>query len=108
MVRGAVLLVALFSAAAAHARDPALNLQPSPAEPELKLGHGNFTLPVIDYQAPDGSLRRGKGIIIGREVAPNATVGVGFFKIKPRYPDSSAAPFAGKSQKVAVGFSLRF
>jgi hypothetical protein len=110
MARCAVLLMALLWAAPALAQDPAapLKLQPAPSEPDLKLGRGSFALPIIDYQAPDGTFRRGQGIIVGRDVSPNATVGIGFFKTKPKYSDGVTAPVAGKSKKLAVGLSLRF
>jgi len=48
--------------------------------------------------------------IVGHDIAPNATVGIGFFKLKPRYDDPAAPPTpnAGKSRKVSLGFSMRF
>ena len=110
MARCAVLMMALLWTAPALAQDPAaaLKLQPAPREPELKLGRGSFALPLIDYRAPDGSLRHGQGIIVGRDVSPNATVGIGFFKTKPKYSDGFMTPAPGKSKKLAVGLSLRF
>jgi hypothetical protein len=110
MARCAVLMVALLWAAPALAQESAasLKLQPAPREPELTLGRGSFALPVIDYRAPDGTLRHGRGIIVGRDLSPNATVGIGFFKTKPKYSDGSMTPVPGKSKKLAVGLSLRF
>lgn len=76
------------------------------AEPRLALQQ--FEMPVIDYRAPDGSWKRGSGIIVGRDVAPNTTVGLGFFRMRPKSVEGSEAPFAGRSKKVAVGVRLRF
>lgn len=79
-----------------------------PAEPVLNLSRRNFTLPIVDYRAPDGTWKHGNGIIVGRDIAPNATVGIGFFKFKPKSDENSRAPLARKSSKVSLGFSLRF
>lgn len=110
IVRRAMLPVALFWAGPGLATQVAGPSLPLPsAEPPLQLGQGNFALPVIDYRAPDGTWKRSHGIIIGHDVAPNATVGVGFFKIKPKYQDTTVpAPSEGKSRKISLGLSLRF
>lgn len=73
----------------------------------MQLGGNNFALPVIEYRAPDGTWKRSNGIIIGHDVSPNASVGLGFFKMKPKYQDPALPP-VGKSRKVALGFSMRF
>ena len=111
-VRSGVLLMALFWAPPGLAQQ--LSFGPSrelgSSEPKLELNGNNFALPVIDYRAPDGTWKRGQGIIIGRDISPNATVGIGFFRIKPKYEDSATPrlPTAGKSKKVSLGLSLRF
>jgi hypothetical protein len=109
-MRVALLVLALISQAPALAQqpEPSIPLFPSVsgAEP-VKVGKNNFALPVIDYRAADGRWKRSTGIIIGREVAPNATIGLGFFNTKPKYQESFT-PLSGKSRKVALGFSLRF
>lgn len=111
LVRGAVLLVTLCWTSPAFSQDPLRPTLSSPlSEPQLALGKNNFALPVIDYRAPDGTWKRGSGIIIGHNIAPNAAVGLGFFKMKPKFQDPTAPPLptAGKSKKVSLGFSLRF
>ena len=111
MVRAGLLLIALFWAAPGHSQQPLVPIfRPAPAEPRLQLGDRKFALPIIDYRAPDGTLKRGSGIIIGHDVSPNATVGIGFFKMKPKYDDSAVTNLAtaGKSKKVSLGFSLKF
>lgn len=107
MMRSAFLIVTLLWATPALAQQA---FAPRPiTEPRLDLGKGKFSLPIVDYQAPDGTWKRGKGIIVGRDVAPNATVGLGFFKMKPKTEDGATnAPFATKSRKVAVGISIGF
>lgn len=107
MVRAALVLVALSWPSASLAQQAAPQLQFRPTEPQLQLNGSNFALPVIDYQAPDGTLKRSHGIIIGRDISPNATVGLGVFKMTPKYSDPNL-PTAVKSRKIAVGFSLRF
>jgi hypothetical protein len=110
MVRGAVLLMA-FSWAS-----PGLSQQdigPSFSSPSsdlrLQLGYRNFGLPVIEYRAPDGTWKRGHGIIVGHDISPNASVGLGFFKMTPKNQDKIVlSPAGGKSKKMSLGFSLRF
>ena len=109
-MRAALLVVALIWAAPALAQqtESSIPLFPSISGTQpLKVGQNNFALPVIDYRSPDGTWKRSTGILIGREVAPNATLGLGFFNIKPKYQESFT-PVPGKSRKVALGFSLRF
>ena len=107
MIRGALLIVGLVSASPAFAQNVGASLRSPHVEPQLQLGPENFALPVIEYRAPDGTWKRSNGIIIGHDVAPNASVGLGFFKMKPKYQDPALPP-VGKSKKVALGFSLRF
>jgi hypothetical protein len=109
MVRGAVLLVALSWGSAALAQDiPAPSLWSRSVRPQLDLGRSSFSLPVIDYQAPDGSRKQSRGIIIGRDIAPNATVGVGLFRMRLKSQEGAQVPPAGKSRKVALGVTIRF
>jgi hypothetical protein len=98
----------LLSASPALAQNAAApTLPPMTIEPQLQLGRSNFALPVVDYRAPDGSWKRSNGIILGHDISPNATVGIGFFKITPKYQESGPLQ-ATKSRKVSLGFSLRF
>lgn len=110
MVRRAALVMALLWASPGLSQQ---GLGPSfsstSSEPQLQLGERKFALPVVDYQAPDGSLKRSHGIIIGHDITPNASVGLGFFKIKPKYQDTTVPSPAGqKSKKMSLGLSLRF
>ena len=110
-MRYPLLMLAALGSSAVSAAPPegSLALNPPRMEPQLNLGANQFALPIVDYKTPTGTWKRGKGIIIGREVAPNATIGLGVFKMKPKTEDGAAnAPFAGKSKKVAIGFSLGF
>ena len=107
MVRFALPVVALLAASPAIAQNVAPSLRTPHVEPQLHLGRNNFALPVIEYRAPDGTWKRSNGIIVGHDVSPNASVGLGFFKMKPKYQDPSLPP-VGKSRKVALGFSMRF
>ena len=108
-MRGLVLLVTgLWASAALGEQAPMTPIAPTSAEPALRLGQGNFSLPVIDYRAPAGTLKRGHGIIVGHDINPNTSVGIGFFKLKPKQSEVPALPVTGKSKKMAVGLSLRF
>lgn len=78
-------------------------------EPQLKIERTSFALPVLDYRTPAGTWKHGKGMLIARDVAPNATLGVGFYRLKPKSSENgTSVPLGGKSKKVAVGLSLRF
>lgn len=99
-----LLLIALMWGSPAFAQQHYLRAPTS--EPRLQVK--KFAMPLTDYQAPDGTWKRGHGIIVGRDVAPNATVGLGLFRIKPKTGDGPSTPFAGKSKKVAVGVTLSF
>lgn len=110
-MRYPLLLLAMLGGSEAVAAPPGgrLALNAPRIEPQLKLDTNQFSMPIVDYKTPTGEWKRGKGIIIGREVAKNTTVGLGVFKMKPKTEDGATnAPFAGKSKKVALGVSLRF
>jgi hypothetical protein len=111
LVRQLALILAAHSASVATAQPLSLPTGKfASGEPQLQLGSNNFSMPVVEYRAPDGTIKRGSGIIIGHDIAPNATVGIGFFKLKPRYDDPAAppTPSAVKSRKMSLGFSMRF
>jgi hypothetical protein len=111
VVRGALLLLAFSSAPHGAPQSDAKPFFSSPSpEPQLQLGKNNFALPVIDYRAPGGTWKRSSGIVVGHDISPNAAVGLGFFKMKPKFQDPANPPLpsAGKSKKVSLGFSLRF
>ncbi|HEX2802996.1 MAG TPA: hypothetical protein VHN55_03295 [Sphingomicrobium sp.] len=114
-MRAATLLaIALFWAAPALAQpftstsSAEQRLQLQSQDPRLKVGRNSFALPVVNYVAPDGTFKKGSGIIVGHDIGPGATVGLGLFKMKPKYKDDSYRPAGEKSKKVAVGLSVRF
>ena len=70
-----------------------------------------FSFPTINYTAPTGETRQRKGILIGRQVAPNTLLGVGLFETAPRlrgYSPEAAEGRAKGKRRAAVGMSLRF
>ena len=108
-MRGLVLLVTgLWATAALCQQAPVTAFGPTFSEPTLRLGQGKFSLPVVDYRAPAGTFKRGHGIIVGHDITPNTSVGIGFFKLKPKQSEVPGLPVTGKSKKMAVGLSLRF
>lgn len=88
-----------------------LSLLSKPAiEPDLDLQRNGFALPIIDYTAPDGTLKRSHGIIVGRNITPNTVIGLGLFSSGPKRNEPQDGPLepGKKSKKVALGFSFRF
>ena len=79
-------------------------------EPELNLQRNGFALPIIDYTAPDGTLKRSHGIIVGRKISPNTVVGFGLFSSSPKANEPPESPLAlpRKSKKVAIGLTMHF
>ena len=88
--------------------DSNLTLNSRMSQPALDLAR-KFALPQVDYRAPDGTWKHGNGIIVGRDISPGTTVGVGFFRTKPKSQEvTTQSPLARKSQKVSLGVSFRF
>lgn len=84
-----------------------------PIESEPRISGPGVTLPVITYTAPDGSLKLKRGIVVGREVAPNATIGLGLFETLPKKPsrpqsDNPMERTQKRSRKAAVGLTFSF
>ena len=111
MAVSALFLLAITAAAPLGQQAQPL-AQPATAttvEPQLQVRRTTFALPVVAYQTPAGTWKSGKGILVARDLAPNATLGIGFYRLKPKNLESgTTVPLAGKSKKVAVGLSLRF
>lgn len=109
-MRAALLIVAVMWGPPVLAQNSAAPVRPSfEVEPELRFSPGKFALPTVEYRAPDGTWKRSSGIIVGHDISPNAAVGIGFFRMKPKYQDSTVlTPSGGKSKKVSLGLSLRF
>jgi hypothetical protein len=85
-----------------------MTIESRTAEPKLDLARQKFALPSVDYRAPDGTWKHGNGIIVGRDISPRATVGIGFFRMKPKSQEGMNSPPTRKSHKVSLGLSLRF
>ena len=104
--------LSMMAAAPAPAAEPLFlgGFKPGPETPRLSVERKGFSLPVADYPAPDGSLRRKSGIIAGFEVAPRALLGVGMYQmgVKKRATNGDAALPAKRSRRMAVGLSLQF
>ena len=107
---GLALLVLGLAATPAFAPDTTAGpiIISHPSEPQLQLDHRSFAIPSVDYRAPDGTWKHGNGIIIGRDISPSTTVGIGFFRMRPKSQEVSSSPLARKSHKVSLGLSLRF
>ena len=108
----AVLALLVLGLTAAPALAPESSHAPAilshPSEPQLQLDRGRFALPSVDYRAPDGTWKHGNGIIIGRDISPSTTVGIGFFRMRSKSQEVTNSPLARKSHKVSLGLSLRF
>jgi len=107
------LLFALVAPGAASAQ-PRFNFSFTPSapnvEPQAAARRQQFAMPVIDYVAPDGSIPRRRGVVVGMEVGPQAMFGLGIFEGAPKRRIGAADPTRPerRSRRAAVGFSLKF
>ncbi len=71
-----------------------------------------ISLPIAEYAKANGARVRQRGIIIGTDIAPNITFGLGFGDLKPRKSALSPEPQrdAGsrKSRNAALRLNVRF
>ena len=111
MARFATSMLAVSAWAAAPAAAQNLPLSFVPDDEPVHVRHRGFSFPTINYTAPTGETRQRKGILIGRQVAPNTLVGVGLFETAPKlkgYTPEGAEGRAKGKRRAAVGLSLRF
>jgi hypothetical protein len=104
------LAVAAGPAAAQSAPQARSTLNLTTAEPALVAGNRGFDLSIGDYVDESGARQKRRGIVFGREIAPNATVGIGLFERSRR---SHLGPQLDtvtqrRSRGAAVGLSVRF
>ena len=112
----AACIVPLLAAAPAAAQAPDSTAQSrhrlnSIVAPALPPANEGVSLPVVSYTAPDGVLTVRRGIVAGFNVAPNALIGIGLFKMMPKRASPGFEPMdkaPSKSRKAAVGFTLNF
>jgi hypothetical protein len=72
-----------------------------------------FSLPIVTYTEPDGALRMRKGIIAGKQVAPDTVLGVGLFESSPKArpllaPENPMERRQRRSRNAAVGLKISF
>ena len=81
-------------------------------EPRRFLPERGVRLPVVDYSGPTGAPERERGIVAGISLAPNTTLGVGFFNSRRAKsglaPDPQLDRTRRSSKKAAIGISLKF
>lgn len=110
MARFATAMLAI-SACATPAAAQQFPIPFIPDDEPVHVRQRGFSFPTINYTAPTGETRQRKGILIGRQVAPNTLVGVGLFETTPRLkgysPEASEGRAKGK-RRAAIGMSLRF
>lgn len=111
MARFATAMLALSACATTPAAAQGIPLRAIPDDEPVHVRQRGFSFPTINYTAPTGEIRQRKGILIGRQVAPNTLVGVGLFETAPKVrgysPDAAEGRAKGK-RRAAVGISLRF
>lgn len=111
MARFATAMLALSACATTPAAAQNIPLRIVPDDEPIPLRQRGFSFPTINYTAPTGETRQRKGILIGRQVAPNTLVGVGLFETASRLrgysPEATEGRAKGK-RRAAVGMSLRF
>jgi hypothetical protein len=113
-----LLAFAFFALSSSPLEEPAVttSFNLSPAKPltetERFFPRRGVRLPVIDYTGPTGGRERESGIVAGVSIAPNATVGVGFFNTRRGKsglaPDPQLDTTRRNSKKAAIGISLKF
>jgi hypothetical protein len=111
MARFATAMLALSACATTPAAAQELPLPFIPDDEPIHVRQRGFSFPTINYTAPTGETRQRKGILIGRQVAPNTLVGVGLFETAPKlkgYTPEGAEGRAKGKRRAAVGLSLRF
>ena len=111
MTRFATAMLALSACATTPAAAQSFPLQFVPDDEPVHVRQRGFSFPTITYTAPTGETRQRKGILIGRQVAPNTLLGVGLFETAPRQRGYSAEAAEGRAKgkrRAAVGLSLRF
>ena len=111
MARFATAILALSACAATPAAAQSLPLSFVPDDEPVHVRQRGFSFPTINYTAPTGETRQRKGILVGRQVAPNTLVGVGLFETAPRlrgYSPEAAEGRAKGKRRAAIGMSLRF
>lgn len=110
MTRFATAILALSACAATPAAAQGLPLSFVPDDP-VQVRQRGFSFPTINYTAPTGETRQRKGILVGRQVAPNTLIGVGLFETAPRFrgysPEAAEGRAKGK-RRAAIGMSLHF
>ena len=112
---GAILALPLMVAVAPASAQPARDM------PKLRVVTFTETAPIqssrraTDYTAqippPFGSTKPIRGIIVGTEVSPNATFGIGMFNSMPKWRSSSDERFEmkqKKSRKLGLGLKIGF
>ena len=111
MARFAKAMLALSACAGTPAAAQSLPLLVAPDDEPIHVRQRGFSFPTINYTSPTGETRQRKGILVGRQVAPNTLVGVGLFETLPRlrgYSPEAAEGRAKGKRRAAVGMSLRF
>ena len=112
-----VLLVGAATAAGAQPLDstrPAqrLNLSSSTPHERTPATTPVISLPIAEYAKANGAKVRQRGIIIGTDIAPNMTFGLGFGDLKPRKSALSPEPQrdarSRKSRNAALRLTVRF
>jgi hypothetical protein len=106
-----VLALALGVAAPAAAEGVASPAQlGAAAAPEAK--PRGFAFPIIDEVAPTGETRQRRGILVSKQVAPGALLGLGLYESMPRLrtflPEPGSDRSAKHKRRAAVGLTIGF
>lgn len=84
----------------------------SAVEKPMRMADPGLAFRVTDALQPDGTRKKSRGVIVGREVAEDVVVGLGVFEMTPK-KQNQAGPsrFDGptrRSRKAAVGMTFKF
>ena len=81
-------------------------------EPSSRIDQSNFALPPTDQNYAGGPPAHQRGIMVGADVGPGTTIGLGLMSTKPRRsafsPDPALDGRARGSRKAAVRLIMKF
>lgn len=113
----ATTVVMAVPAAAESPERPSSSALPSLSRfsgaPPMQIEPRGFSFPIVDYAEPTGLFQQRRGIIAGKQVAPNTVLGFGIFQIAPKargyigdIPQGMAPP--KRTRRAAIGLSMKF
>jgi len=113
------MLLLLFVATPSMSQSLDVSVIPTPydlgrlsAQPQLTHKEPIIVPQLMEHFEPDGAKVRQRGIIVGKDIAPNVTIGFGIADRKPRrssfYPNLQPDDSSRRSGKASMLLRLKF